>query len=419
MRRLLPILVAFSPTTVPAQEASVVSLPKKVVAATSLLPNGSQLNDVILPRYDENRRLVGVLKAKVMTLVNPEQIAGETVSVEMLNPDLSPRGRIDLTRAAFYQGKGLLVTNDPTEIQTDRMRTRANGLYYAFDQGEGFMPGPATTTILAPTETTMLRPQSTLRATAILGLSLLTQPLGAAAPATLSPAEMAAIQADAVTKAPAVKAASTAANASLDKDRADSAKASDAAAKFLNQSGLPAVAADAIPAPSKPLEIQPSPADTVVHCEGGMYFDADEGVLVYLKNVTVKDPRFELSGANELKIFLGQKTSAKEDSKPKSDSPANKKRYGSVERIVATGAILIDQKAAEPGKEPIKASGALFTYNVKTEQIILSGGYPWITQGKTYMRAKEPNLVLRIFPKTGSFVTEGNWDMGGNLEQKR
>jgi lipopolysaccharide export system protein LptA len=150
-----------------------------------------------------------------------------------------------------------------------------------------------------------------------------------------------------------------------------------------------------------------------------MYFDADEGVLVYLKNVTVKDPRFELSGANELKIFLGKKTETKEDSKPKSDSPANKKRYGSVERIVATGAILIDQKAAEPGKEPIKASGALFTYNVKTEQIILSGGYPWITQGKTYMRAKEPNLVLRIFPKTGSFVTEGNWDMGGNLEQKR
>lgn len=387
--------------------------------ATSLLPNGSKLNDVILPRYDENRKLVGVLKAKVMTLVNPEQIAGETVSVEMLNPDLSPRGRIDLTRATFYQSKGLLVTNDPTEIQSDRMRTYANGLYYAFDQGEGFMPGPATTTILAPTETTMLRPQSTLRATAVLGLSLLTQPLGAAAPPTLSPAEMAAIQADAVTKAPVVKAASTAASASLDKDRADSAKATDAAAKFLDQSGLPAVAVDAIPAPSKPLEIQPGPADTVVHCEGGMYFDADEGVLVYLKNVTVKDPRFELSGANELKIFLGQKTEAKKDSKPKSDSPVNKKRHGEVERIVATGAILIDQKAAEPGKEPIKASGALFTYNVKTEQIILSGGYPWITQGKTYMRAKEPNLVLRIFPKTGSFVTEGNWDMGGNLEQKR
>ena len=33
------------------------------------------------------------------------------------------------------------------------------------------------------------------------------------------------------------------------------------------------------------------------------------------------------------------------------------------------------------------------------------------------MRAKQPNLNLRIL-KTGSFVTEGNWDMGGNLEQK-
>jgi hypothetical protein len=33
------------------------------------------------------------------------------------------------------------------------------------------------------------------------------------------------------------------------------------------------------------------------------------------------------------------------------------------------------------------------------------------------MRAKQPNLTLRI-QKSGSFVTEGNWDMGGSLESK-
>ena len=32
---------------------------------------------------------------------------------------------------------------------------------------------------------------------------------------------------------------------------------------------------------------------------------------------------------------------------------------------------------------------------------------------------KEPNLILRLSPKTGSFITEGNWEMGGNLEQKK
>ena len=50
--------------------------------------------------------------------------------------------------------------------------------------------------------------------------------------------------------------------------------------------------------------------------------------------------------------------------------------------------------------------------------MILSGGYPWFTQGATYMRAKEPNLILRLFPNTGSFRTEGNWESGGNIQQK-
>jgi hypothetical protein len=35
------------------------------------------------------------------------------------------------------------------------------------------------------------------------------------------------------------------------------------------------------------------------------------------------------------------------------------------------------------------------------------------------LRAKEPNLILRISPNAGSFVTEGHWEMGGKIEQKQ
>ena len=400
-----------------AGEAAVAPVPKKSLAL-SMLPNGSELNDVIAPRYDEHRKLVGVLKAKTLTLVNESQIAGETISIEMFNPDLSPRGRIDLVKATFDQKKNLLVAKEPTEIRSDRMVTRGNGLYYAFARGEGFIPGPATTIILANPETTMHPLLSPLRATALLGMSLLTQPLNAAAPQVLSPAEIAALQADATPKAADAKAAVTTAHEGLDKDLSDGAAASQAAAKFLAESDQPTVATDTIPAPTQPLDVQPGPTDSVIHCEGGMYFDADAGVLVYLKNVTVKNPRFELSGANELKIFLGPKAAKKGETKPAAKGKPDKSGFGDVERMIATGAVKIEQKAPDAGKPPINASGAVFTYNVKKEEIVLSGGYPWVTQGATYMRAKEPNLILRIFPKTGSFVTEGNWDMGGNIEQK-
>jgi len=212
---------------------------------------------------------------------------------------------------------------------------------------------------------------------------------------------------------------------------ADAGAASQAAATFLIQADLPPVAPDANPPPAKPLDVKPGPADTVINCEGGMYFDPDEGVLVYLKNVTVKDPRFDLSGADELKIFFGKKP-AKTPKDPKDKSktaePGKAKdafggnlgaNFGDVERIVANGAVLLNQKKAAAGKEPIQASGAIFSYDLKADQIIIKGGFPWVVQGATFLRAKEPNLILRISPDAGSFITEGRWEMGGNLEQKK
>ena len=148
---------------------------------------------------------------------------------------------------------------------------------------------------------------SPLRAAAFLGISLLTQSLLAAPPPPLTAGEIAAIQDAAASKAPAAAAANAAAHASLDRDIAAAATATKAAAAFLVQTDLPPAAASAEPAAARPLDITPAATATVINCEGGMYFDADEGVLVYLKNVTVKDPRFDLSGANELKIFFEKK----------------------------------------------------------------------------------------------------------------
>ena len=424
MRRILTVLALVVPAATLAGEVLATPPPVKEIPAFGLLPDGSELKNVILPRYDENRRLDSVMSAKAMTIVSAGEIAGDTVSVLFYNSDQTQRGRVDFVKAVFNQQKGLLTTKEPVHLQSDRMSTRGGGLYYSIAESKGFMLGPVTTHLQAPpTETTMHAPKSPLRATAVLGVSLLTQSLVAAPPKPLTAAETAAIQADAASKAAATTAAQAGARNSLENDVAGAATLSKDAATFVTQADLPAVSTDTVPAPTKPLEIQSGPNDTLIHCEGGMYFDADEGVMVYLKNVTVKDPRFNLSGANELKIFFEKKPAkvANEQALEKA-TPGPKGSpgpgFGEVKRIVATGAVRIEQKA-EPGKDPIHASGAIFSYNVKADQIILSGGYPWYTQGTTFMRAKEPNLTIRISPKTGSFVTEGVWEMGGNLESKK
>lgn len=415
LRAIIPFLIALAPTLAAAEITP--AAPRKKLSAVSLLPDGSQLQGVMFPRYDENHRLVGMLKAKAMTLVNAETIAGETVFIEFFNPDESPRGHVNLTKAVFNQAKGMLESTETVIMQSERLKAMGTGLYYAFNQGTGFLIGPVITWIQTPAATPMHSNHSPLRATALAGLSLIAQPLAASPPPAVTPAELAAIQKDAAPTTAVANESMTRVKAELATDTS----AADAAAKdakaFASQAGI----ANTLTAQAAPIEqalhIKPGPEDTVISCDGGMYFDADAGILVYLKNVRVADPQFSLTGANELKIFLAPKPAKS----PKANEPKSKTglsgKFGQVERIVANGTIRIVQKQPEAGKEPIEASGAIFTYHTKTGQIVLSGGYPWVKQGPTFMRANQPNLSLRIL-KTGSFVTEGNWDMGGPLNSK-
>jgi hypothetical protein len=133
-----------------ADEVPVAPKPQPKIPAVAMLPAGSKLKGVMLPRYDESQRLTGVLKSETMTLVSADQIAGEIVSVELFNPDQSPKARIDLVSATFYQEKGYIRASEPVEIKSDQMTANGSGLYYSFAGGKGFLLGPVTT-ILKPT----------------------------------------------------------------------------------------------------------------------------------------------------------------------------------------------------------------------------------------------------------------------------
>ncbi|MFD0893334.1 hypothetical protein KBB96_18065 [Luteolibacter ambystomatis] len=308
-------------------------------------------------------------------------------------------------------------------------------------------------------------------ALALLGAAIILPSTGAV-PAKLSAEERARLAEETVSAAPkAVQAAQG--TGDLLAGATESAKAADEEVlAFLQKAALTTITLETTPQPlpttkpdtaapsyntsTKPLEVKQGPDDTLIEAAGGMYFDADKGLFVYLKDVRLADPRFTLSGANELKVFL-EKKEKKPDAKPgdakpgdekpgddkapapkpddtkpdgsqKAADPAAKKAkaapgltgatdgFGDVDHITATGAVKVLQKSVD-GKPPVEASAAVLNYNAKTGEIILNGGYPWVKQGDKFMRAMEPNLYLRI-QKDGSFVTEGNWQMGGQLQNK-
>lgn len=411
MPRILSILLLAAPALC-AQEPT----PDIKENPVSLLPDGSVLKGVLLPRYDENRNLVGDMKAETMTLIDSERVQGENVLIRFFNPDRSLRGKVEMKNALFDQAKSRLFANEPVEITTDRLVARGGGLVYALREGEGFLNRPASTWISAPPTATSMN-SSPFSAAAIVAFCLAPSSLVAVPPAFVSKEELAAIKAESAPAKPEMNRRSAATEASFTESVEQGKQASAAALEFINSSGIETVAAEE-PAPeteAKPLEVKPGPDDTIITSEGGMYFDADEGILVYLKNVKVTDPRFNLSGASQLKVFFDKKP-AKKEAGGKAKEPGGMGNFGDVKKLVAEGAVLIDQKGVG-GKDSVQASGRILTYNIPTGEIIIHGGYPWVKQGAYFARAKEPNLTLRLL-NNGSFSTEGNWEMGGNLNLK-
>lgn len=393
----------------------------------ALLPNGSVLHGVLLPRYDKSRNLVGDLKAEIMTLIDSEQIQGENVLIQFYKADRTLRGKVQLQKAVFNQTTAHLRANEPVQITTDKLVAKGSGLIYAFQSGQGFLIGPSTTWISYSEPSTSMRTSPTKTA-ALLALCLAPSLAIAAPPANVSEAELAEIKTAAVTVKPQLAAQTEVADATLNADLTEAKKASDAAHSFVKAGELKEIPTEPAAVEGAPLEVAPGPNDIVIKCDGGMYFDAEAGVLVYLKNVTVNDPRFTLTGADELKVFFDKKepkkpapTDKKEGDKKEADKKEVTKKpepagpaanFGDVKKLIATGTVRFVQKGVA-GKDPVEASGGILTYDVPKGEIIISQRYPWVKQGNFYARAKQPNLTLRLL-NDGSFSTKGEWEMGGN-----
>lgn len=375
----------------------------------------------MLPRYDENRRLVGVLRAVSMKLIDETQIEGNRVSLEFFNPDRSPRGRIDLITAHLNQASGHITGTGTVSLRSDRLNATGEGLIYAHDSGELFLAG-ATNTQIKPAPATAMNPSRPLQTAALLGLSLVAAP-AQSPPAAVTAEQEAAMLADAVPSD--LVDANGERRAELQQDLEASAAASRAMATFLENAAKAGARTTEPTAPPKlhippdaPLPATHGPEDIVITSTHGMFFDPVESVFVYLGDVKVDSTQLTLSGANELKIFFSPKkpdppAAGDEASEPDADNPLS--GFGEVNRIVATGAVHI--KANPENGEPVEAAGAIFSYNVASEQIVLRGGYPWVSRAKQgNFRAQQPDLTLRVNLKSGEVVTEGYWETGLQLK---
>ncbi len=375
----------------------------------TLLPEGSVLKKVLLPRYNAQRSLVGDLQAKTLTLISKNNVEGKDVVIRFFEEDRSLKAEIEMARVIFNQKTSILTAEKPVTLKGPQLYAAGSGLAYRFTNGEGFLRGPVTTK-LTPSEATSMNTK--IIAPAVLSSIAASSLIFADRPADITAEELQEIQQLASPQGETLQIKTTTSDSALKQEIEAGNNASEAAESFIADTKLEIKATKSSPAPpaAAPLEIEKDPQTTIIECADGMYFDADEGVLVYIGNVQVKDPRFDLTGADQVKIFFSKPAAEKAKEKPDKSIAGN---FGDVQRLLATGAVKILQKSVD-GKAPVEASGAVLSYNIPKNEMIISDGFPWVRQGKFYARAKEANLSLRL-SNDGSFTTRGNWEMGGQL----
>jgi len=146
-----------------------------------------------------------------------------------------------------------------------------------------------------------------------------------------------------------------------------------------------------------PLFAEPEKKATEITCEGEMFFDAKEGVVVFEKNVKIVDDQFTLT-TDKLTAYIKKIALDGEENDPSAG----------LDRVVAEGNVLIsqervDEKTGEKTLYTGKAEKA--EYVAATDEVTLFG-WPQITQGEKILKATREDTVM-IMERSGKFRSKG------------
>ncbi len=432
-----------------------------------MLPAGSTLTQVEIPRYDKHLRPKSLLEAETLTVMSEDLIQGDHVTISLLGADGSLAMGVDFLKADYQYKAGLVSSQQETTIRGDRFQTVGQGLVTDWQTQQGFLKGPVLSQFQKPHEeqntekTTQLfsTPSSTPSSAPHATFAVSSAPLisGIFHPSVLStltrtwltsqltydPNQLSEEQTQrfrqlTASSQPQFESLHTETSDLLKQQDLRDQKSRNDISTFLTRVGATAFLAQisaGVPSSQEPTNRPNSPANegapkastkentqphlSEIQCEGGMYFDVETGVLCYLVDVRAtgltKD-NYTLTCSKELKVYLDpqkleeakkKKNKDSEDKEKKEKKPSNQNKIKeSLNDIVALGDVILRGKDKKGQDIEIKAAKA--HYSAAKEEVLLEGGALSIQQGNNIQRIKKP--------------TPGAWiriDKEGNLSTSK
>lgn len=378
--------------------------------AMKMLVKGSILQDIMIPQYDEKLRLSSVLRAEKIVLVDDDTIDAETVEIDFFNADQSPSAGIRLPAAVLHEQR-ILRASGPVTLSSDDLDATGTGLVYEVRGSRGFLQGPATARTRTELRTSMIPAPAPLRLGAAGIAMIAASALHAEPPTPLTEQERTGLDRLAVSKAD--EAASAAAETAEEIEEAeDQSEAADESLRaFLREAAIE-IADGPMPDLTEkladPEELPEDALPATIQADDGIFFDTETGILVFLKNVRVRHPEFNLDGADEVKVFMEKPDEAPE-AEPKEDAKDEifgGGKFGKPAKIVATGAVVVERIDPGDGKK-IKAAGRQMVLDLDTNEVIIRGGQPWVISPELNARMADPNGYFKMNMETGDASAVG------------
>ena len=364
-----------------------------VLPALKVLPAGSILKNVRIPRYNKDYSPASILVAKQLKIINDHQILGKHVDITLFDDTGVTKFKTHLTSLNYDQAKGLLKSSENLTFSGSLFLAASQGLVLDWDNQRGFLLGKNQTIIYLKESHSMKKKSSNHPSPAKKTIAVAAAAAIASSPTFLSAQELAQLDRLAQPSTAQIRKITQDVSSAIAKTEVTNKKITQAVNNLAATVGeIPPVAPDQ-PALAE-LKPDPNKPSLSIKSEGLMFFNANKGIMVFSKNVNVKHPKFTLSCKGELKLILEEKASAK---KLKPEDKAKLKpgaRFGDLSKIIAINDVIINAK--DNKGNPITARSGTLTYDHKTESFILRGLHSRITTADGQMKIVKPNGWIKI-----------------------
>ena len=435
----------------------------KKLPMLELLPVGQVLPKVSLSRY-EGPRLSMLLTASSVTVAAPQEIAANILNVYLYGKN-NQTSHLFTQAASYFLDKKLAVSHTETTLREENLSAKGTGLYLDTNIKRGIILGPVQTTIrmaqrnkepflfMKKLSSLLLALAGSLACSGANGVpSHIVQPL----PRELDPRLEQPLTPPSHIVRPLTEEETArrerelapVPTAGLKEDGEKAIQTYSAQEKTVDgriqefrqqhqvAGNTPAPAAETTPssAASGPEEgfLQAnSPKDLyTVDCDGDLYFDMEEGVLVFMKNVRVRNPGLSMDCADHLKIyaeFVPKKPGDKKPSDIKKEKGKEENQtqvalpnggnfdYNSIKTVAASGNV----KASYTNKqtETSNAQAEKITYNAKTGEIILTGA-PVIVTPDVIVKNPNKDAFIRVYSNGNMYGSRGTKTTFRHVDKK-